>query len=682
MKMKKIVLIVAFVATVVSGCFATLVDDKYTLSQSSGIRLENLNTAVIPGDDFYEFAGGSWLKNNPLTGEYASFGSFDKLGEETRQQLKSLIEDLSSRQNAKGSIEQKIVDLYKISMDSDKLNAEGTKPVEKDLSLVRSIVDKDQLATLIANLQRSGVAAYWNFGVVPDFMQSSMNILYLNQGGIGMGERGYYFDNDTSTKNIRKKYKKHVVKMFTLFGFNPADAKKAAATVIRIENYLAKAAYSKEKNRDPYAVYHKMSVAELKQKYSSFDWVSYFKALNISPKNLNVRQPEALEAALEIINKEPLLEQKLYLQWCIMNASGHYLSDAIANQDFSFFGKTMSGKKERPPRWKDAIGTENRFLGEALGQMYVRKYFLPEAKTRVLQLTKNLQAALSERIAELGWMSGKTKNKAQEKLSTLRIKIGYPDKWRDFSALEIINDSYYDNYKRAVRFGCDYQLAKEGKPVNHDEWYMLPQIVNACYEPSFNEICFPAAILQYPFFDMNADDAFNYGAIGAVIGHEITNGFDDRGRRYDKDGNLKDWWTSEDAEKFAERTKVLVNFFDNILVAPGVHANGQFTLGENLADYGGLTISFQAFKNATKNAPIGVKDGFTPEQRFFLAYANIWTGNVRKEEILCCTKKDPHSLNRWRVNGTLPQIDEWYNAFNVTSENKLYLPKEERISIW
>ena len=427
-----------------------------------------------------------------------------------------------------------------------------------------------------------------------------------------------------------------------------------------------------------------MSLDELKKEIPGIDWDVYFSTIGLKDvKELSVSQIEPVKEVESIINTVALEDQIAYMQWKLIDTAASYLNDDFENQNFEFYGKVLSGKKEQRPRWKRAVGIVDGVLGEAVGQMYVQKYFPAEAKDRMVKLVKNLQTALGERIQNLEWMGDSTKTKAMEKLNTFYVKVGYPDKWRDYTALNIDkNDSYWANIERATQFEYDYMLDKAGKPVDKDEWGMTPQTVNAYYNPTTNEICFPAGILQYPFFDMNADDAFNYGAIGVVIGHEMTHGFDDQGRQFDKDGNLKDWWTAEDAERFNKRAQVMVNFFDSIEVLPGLYANGSLTLGENIADHGGLQVSYQAFKTATKDQPLGVVDGFTPEQRFFLAYANVWAGNIRDEQIRVYTKSDPHSLGRWRVDGALPQIGAWYEAFNITEADPMFLPAEKRVSIW
>jgi putative endopeptidase len=529
----------------------------------------------------------------------------------------------------------------------------------------------------------SDIGAYFSIYVDADPANSSQYLLQTYQGGISLGEREYYLDNDEHTVGIRSKYKEHVSKMFELTGCTPQQAQKNTEAVLRIETRLATAAYDKVKLRDPHANYNKISVDELQKLVPSIDWTTYFSTLGLENVNeLNVSQKESLAEVGNIITSEPLDAQIAYIQWKVIDNAAAYLSDDIYAQNFDFYGKTMSGKETQSPRWKRAVSSVNGMLGQAVGQMYVKQYFPPQAKERMIKLVCNLQAILGQRIEALTWMSNETKAKAKEKLDSFYVKIGYPDKWRDYSALSIEKDSYYDNVKRANRFEYAYMLAKAGKPVDKDEWHMTPQTVNAYYNPSTNEICFPAGILQYPFFDMKADDAFNYGAIGVVIGHEMTHGFDDQGRQFDKDGNLKDWWTKEDAIHFEERAKVMADFFDAIEVAPGVHGNGKFTLGENIADHGGLQIAYQAFKTVTQDVPLEKKDGFTPEQRFFLAYATVWAGNIRPEEILVHTKSDPHSLGRWRVNGALPHIAAWYEAFNVQEGDPQFVAAEKRVSIW
>ena len=668
----------ALALTIAAGC-----ESKKEAVMASGIDLGNLDTTVVRGADFFQYACGGWMKKHPLTDEYSRFGSFDMLAENNREQLKGLIAEIAGQENEKGTVAQKIADIYNLAMDSAKLNTEGIEPIKADLERIASVKDKAEIVPLMAELSHIGIRPYFTFFVDADIMDSKSNLFQLYQGGISLGEKEYYLDTDEATTDIRNKYKEHIVKMFRLAGFDESAARKNMEAVLEIETRIAKASFSAVEQRNPAANYHKMTLDELKKSVPGIDWDAFLSGVGVKGvTELSVSQVEPIKEVEKIINTIPVEKQVAYMQWKLINRAASYLSDEFVAQNFDFYGKTLSGRKENQPRWKRAVGTVNGMLGEAVGQMYVEKYFPAAAKERMVQLVKNLQTALGERIQNLEWMGDSTKAKAIEKLNSFYVKVGYPDKWRDYTALDVEKDSYWANVKRATKFELDYELAKAGKPVDRDEWGMTPQTVNAYYNPTTNEICFPAGILQYPFFDMNADDAFNYGAIGVVIGHEMTHGFDDQGRQFDRDGNLKDWWITEDAESVNKRAQVMVNFFDSIQVLPGLYANGSLTLGENIADHGGLQVSFQAFKNATKDAPLGVVDGFTPEQRFFLSYAGVWAGNVRDEQIRLQTKSDPHSLGRWRVNGALPQIGAWYEAFNITENDPMYLAPEKRVSIW
>ena len=650
---------------------------------TTGIDLANLDTTALPGTDFYQYACGGWMKNHPLTDEYSQYGSFTVLAENNRKQMQGLIEELAKGQHEAGSVAQKIGTLYNLAMDSVKLNQEGTAPIKTELEEIASLKNKADVYALLGSLERRGITSYLGTGVGADQKNSDMNAVYTSQAGLSMGERDYYLATDEATNKIREAFKVHVAKMYQLAGFDEATANRGRDIVMDVETRLAKTFRSMVELRDPQANYNKMTLDELKQKYASFNWDAYL--TNLGLKNVQeiiVGQPEALAEAAKILDSLPVEQQVLYLQWKLIDRAASFLNDEIVEQNFDFYGRTMSGAKEMQPRWKQAVSVTGSVLGEAVGQMYVEKYFPAAAKERMVTLVKNLQTALGERIQALEWMSDSTKARALEKLAAFHVKIGYPDKWKDYGKLDIKDDSYYANIERATVWASDENMAKAGKPVDKEEWHMTPQTVNAYYNPTTNEICFPAGILQPPFFDMQADDAFNYGAIGVVIGHEMTHGFDDQGRQYDKDGNLKDWWTAEDAERFNQRAQVMVNFFDSIQVAPGVHANGRQTLGENIADYGGLQVAYQAFKTATKDAPLATVDGLTPEQRFFLAYAGVWANNVRPEFVLYLTKMDVHSLGEWRVNGALPQIDAWYEAFNIGEADPMFVPKEERVAIW
>ena len=665
-----------------------------TKPQTTGIHLENLDTTAVAQNDFYQYACGGWMKNNPIPNEYSRFGSFDKLGLSNLEQVNGLIADIASKQHKMGSIPQKIGDVYNLSMDTARRNQEGIAPVLPVLQEIDNVTDKAEWSEVLGKAMDFGL---WAMYVDADAMNSSMNILNEYQAGFALSQKDYYIDEDEHTKHIREEYVKHVEKMFTLFG--QANAAEKAATVLRLETRLAKAAFSNVELRDPIANYNKMSVEELQQLVPEVDWTVYFDALFSMVQNgaelferldsLSIGQIRHLQEAGKMLAEESLEDMKTLFTWQVIDGSADFLTEEIFMQNFEFYGRTLSGRQEPTPLWKRAVAMVNGTLGEAVGVMYVEKYFPEENKARMLDLVKNLQVALGERIQALEWMSDETKAKAMEKLNTFTVKIGYPDKWRDYTALEIDPAlTYYANIQRAAKFEQDYSLSFLGKPVDKDKWFMTPQTVNAYYNPATNEICFPAGILQYPFFDMNADDAFNYGAIGVVIGHEMTHGFDDQGSQFDKDGNLINWWTEEDRARFEERTKVMEEYFNAIEVAPGVYANGKFTLGENIADHGGLQVAYQAFQNAQKAAigngqsAIGVVDGLTPEQRFFLAYANVWAGNIRPEEVLQRTKSDPHSLGMWRVNGALPHISAWYDAWHVTEESPMYLAPEKRVSIW
>lgn len=673
-----------FYVSVLALALATVAcNGKKDGALSGGIDVANLDKTVSPKTDFYQYACGGWMKTHPLTDEYGRFGSFDLLAENNRTQLHGLIKGLATQQQEPGSIGQKIGDLYNLAMDSTKLNADGMKPMKPMLDRVAAVKDRKGLTVLAAEMTRQGLGAYFNLFIGADEKNSSMNIVQAFQGGLGLGDRDYYLSDDAHNKDIRTKYEAHIARMFRLAGYEEGQAVKAAGQAMAVETDLAKAAYDRVKARDPQANYHKMTVAELERQAPGIDWNLYFKSLGLPEvKELNVAQPEALAEVAKQVGKGDLDAQKSYLLWKVIDGAASYLSDEFVEANFDFYGKVLSGTPEMQPRWKRAVSAVDGMMGEAVGKMYVEKYFPAAAKERMVKLVGNLQQALGERIRALTWMSDETKAKALEKLSAIYVKVGYPDQWRDYSSLDIKKDSYWANVLRSNVFEYDYMLAKNGKPVDKTEWMMTPQTVNAYYNPTTNEICFPAGILQYPFFDMKADDAFNYGAIGVVIGHEMTHGFDNHGRQYDKDGNLRDWWTAEDAKKFEERTQVLVDWFDKIEVLPGLHANGKLTLGENIADYGGLQVAFQAFHNAVKDAPLGVVDGFTPEQRFYLAYAGVWAANIRDEEIRLRTQTDEHSLGRWRVNATLPHIEGWYEAFGVQEGDPMYLAPDKRASIW
>ena len=650
---------------------------------STGIDLTNLDTKAVAGQDFFQYACGGFNKKHPLTDEYSRYGAFEMLIEENQKQIKGLIEGLAANQDAQNDNGKKVGILYNLAMDSVKLNKDGIAPVKPLLDKIAAISNKNQIIPMNVELSKIGVGTYFGSYVYADAKNSDINIFQMGQGGINLGEKVYYLDNDAATTAVREAYKKYITRLFVLAGNSEAEAAKKMKDVMEVETAIAKASLSAVELRNPEANYNKMSFEELEKTIKGIDWKLYVKELGLTDvKEVNVGQIKPIQAVAQLIQKMPLSKHIAYLQYNVIDAAGSYLSDDFVAAKFDFYGKVLSGRQANQPRWKRAVGTVNGVLGELVGQMYVEKYFPAAAKERMVTLVKNLQTALGERIQAQEWMSEATKVKALDKLANFHVKVGYPDKWKDYSSLNIENDSYWANICRAAQWETNDMLSRHGKPVDKDEWLMSPQTINAYYNPTTNEICFPAAILQYPFFDMNADDAFNYGAIGVVIGHEMTHGFDDQGRRYNKEGNMQDWWAPEDAEGFTKRTQVMVDFFDKIEVLPGLMANGELTLGENIADHGGLNVSFTAYKNATKNAPLAPADGFTADQRFFLAYATLWAGNIRDEEIRSRTKSDPHSLGRYRVNGALPHIAAWYEAWNITPESPMYVAPEDRVNIW
>jgi len=648
-----------------------------------GLNIANLDKSALPGTDFCRYATGGWMDANPIPDEYSRYGSFDKLRENNQKQIKELIIEMGKTIHENGGGAQKIGDLYRLGTDSAKLNADGAAPILPQLQMINAAKGKADIVRLAAEIRRWGLSPFFSMSIGADDKNSSMNILHLYQGGLGLEERDYYVQKDKDSEKLRAEYSKLIVAQFVHAGYSKAAAIKASKSVLKIETALAVAHFEKEKTRVPELNYHKYSVSQLNDSVAVFDWKAFFDAAGVKGlKDLNVGQVEPIAAAVNLIETTSVDELKDYLSWCLIDEAASYLSDPFVNANFNFFGKIMSGAKTIQPRWKRTVSTIDFVLGEEVGRFYVAKYFPAQAKERMLKLVDNLKLSLGERIREQDWMSDETKAKALDKLSAFIVKIGYPDQWRDYSALEIKNDSYWDNILRSSAFEYNYRLNKLGKPVDKMEWLMTPQTVNAYYNPTTNEICFPAGILQAPFFYMNADDAVNYGAIGVVIGHEMTHGFDDQGCKYDKFGNLTNWWTDDDASQFRKRTKVLEDYFSNIIVLNDVHANGAYTLGENIADHGGLQIAYNAFMKTEQGMSGENRDGFTPRQRFFLAYANVWAGNVRDEEILRLTKLDSHSLGKWRINGALPHIDAWYDAFNIKPGDPMYLPKEKRASVW
>lgn len=682
MKIKKIIPMVAFASMSLSA-----MAQGQSQELRSGIDLTNLDNSVRPQDDFFSYACGGWMKKNPLPAAYSRYGSFDVLGEDNNKRINGILKELLSGSYAKGSTEQKLSDLYKLSMDEARRNKEGVQPLMPLLNKMEKAKTTADLFKIQLELVPMGDSEFVGTYVAADEKNAKQNILYVAQSGITLRQKEYYLDTDSATTAIREAYKKHIVNMFKKFGFSESAAQKKMQNIMKLETELAKVSKSNTELRDPEANYHKMTYAEFNKKYPHIQLEKQLLAAGVNlnyVKDLVVGQPEFVEGADKLISNLTPAEFRDYMEWGqIMSAAG-YLSEDIAAENFNFFGKTMSGRKENHPLWKRSTSQVEGQMGQALGKIYVEKYFPASSKERMKTLVANLQKALANRIKEQDWMSEETKKNALDKLNSFYVKIGYPDKWIDLSDLHIDPaKSYYANIEECRRFWNKWNIdTKVGKPVDKDEWQMDPQTVNAYYNPTTNEICFPAGILQVPFFDPTADDAFNYGAIGVVIGHEMTHGFDDQGRHYDKDGNMKDWWTASDGENFNKRADMYADFFSNIKVLPDLNANGRFTLGENLADHGGLQVAYEAYKEATRNNELKTIDGLTPDQRFFIAYSQVWAANITEAEIRNRTKSDPHSLGRWRVNGALPHVNMFYDAFGVTPTDKMFIPAEQRLKLW
>lgn len=650
--------------------------------KSTAIDKTDMDLSVNPAADFDNYANGGWKTKNPLPDDKSRFGTFDKLRDVAEKQQQALFDKVTTEKHEQGSVGQKIADLYNMGMDSatiEKQGAEPLKPYLDEIAAIKSIAD---VQSVITNQHASGNGTLFSFYGSTDDKNSNWVIAQLYQGGLGLSDRDYYTNQDDHSKEIRNEYVKFVAKMFVLAGNDEALAAAKATKIMAIESRLANASMTRLETRDPVKSYNKMNLKGLTEISSAFDWSSFFTKIGLpGQEEINVGQPEFFKEISKMMTEVPVDDWKAYLEWNVINSSAGYLSSAFVDENFSFYGKVMQGQKKNRDRWKRVQGTVSNAMSEAVGQLYVAEYFPPQAKERMLKLVENLRVSLGQRIDNLAWMSDETKAKAREKLSTITVKIGYPDKWRDYSDLKISKeDTYLDNIFRSWKFEAAYNFGKINKAVDRTEWFMPPQMVNAYYNPSMNEIVFPAAILQPPFFYLDADDAVNYGAIGVVIGHEITHGFDDQGCQYDKDGNLNNWWTEEDGKRFEERTKVLINQYDQFVVLDTIHADGKLTIGENIADLGGLNISYQAFKSASKET--ASIDGFTPDQRFFLAYAHLWASNIRDKEILRLTKEDVHSLGRFRVLGPLRNLPQFHSAFNIKEGDYMYLAENERAVIW
>lgn len=636
--------------------------------QKHGVNRANMHPDTPAQADFYDYAAGGWIDAHPLQGEYARYGLFDDLREKNRKQVKELITSLASHPDAKvpGTIARKINDLYEMGMDTERLEREGAAPLQPQLRHIAE-ADDSRLIDLIAWAHMGLTSSFFSTGVGSDPKDSSISIMHAGEGGLGLGDRDYYLVSSEEHDRILDAYRQYIVKIMTLAGFDEEAALRMRDNVLRIETELASYKKTREERRNPLLAYNPRTIDELRAEIPGIDWDAYFRALDVPlPQRLNVGSLNYLKKLGDYLPSLSPQEVKDYLSFQIVDAATGLLSQAFYDASFEMYDVTMSGIEEQEPRWKRAMAIPGSMLGQALGQLYVEKYFPPEAKQRMVELVENLRKALGERMMKLDRMGARTKARAMEKLQAMTVKIGYPDKWKDYSAITVDPArSYLENVCEASRWYVRDNYDKLGKPVDRDEWLMNPQTVNAYYRPDINDICFPAGILQPPYFDLNADDALNYGAIGVVIGHEMTHGFDDQGRRYDKNGNLNDWWTPEDSEAFSDIADRLVAQFDAIEVAPGTHANGRFTLGENIADQGGLRVAYTAYLNSGSEGLGKEIDGFTPAQRFFIAYAQLWAESIRPEEILVRVKSDPHSLGRQRVNATLSNLPEFTAAFSL-----------------
>lgn len=674
-------------AVIATGC-------QHKAQLTSGVNADNFDTTARLEDDFYQYACGGWMAKNPLDAEHSRYGAFDVLAENALKNINGIIDSVSKNENAAGSLADKIATMYNIGMDSARLQEQGAAPLMPYLEEINALKSREDVwAEILKMHQRGNTVLFGIFGEA-DKDDASMCIAWAYQGGLGLGDRDYYLLDEGNNKKIREGYIDLMTKEFAMAGYDKLSGKKAdklAQTVMAFETRLAKAMNTKLENRDPQGTFNRYTVEEAAAFAPNIDWKGYFETVGIMDgmKSFNIAQPKYFAEVNKVLADTDVETMKAYFAWHEIVSAASYLSDDFVNANFDFFGKLMSGREENRPRWKRVTSTVEGAMGEALGQLYVEKYFPAEAKTRMETLVNNLIEALGQRIDMATWMTDATKANAHKKLSTIYVKIGYPNKWRDYSGLEIKDDSYYANVIRSNEFDMDYMFSKINKPVDKDEWLMTPQTVNAYYNPTTNEICFPAAILQPPFFQFDADDAANYGAIGVVIGHELTHGFDDQGRQYDEKGNLNDWWTEEDAKNFDANKQVLIDAFNNCVALDDpelgkMNGNGELTLGENIADNGGLHVSYLAMQNAMAKKQVNKEqmDGFTPEQRFFLAYAAVWASNIRPAAALQLTQMDVHSLGRNRVNVALPQVTEFIDAFGIKEGDGMWLAPEKRVVLW
>lgn len=650
-----------------------------------GIDKSNLDPTVSPREDFYMYACGGWKAKNPLGAEYSRFGTFDQLRENAREQLRDLIVNLSENPESKvkGTNAQKISDLYAMAMDSVRLNREGAAPVLPLLEKINNSRPEDFI-DIVSWIHNGLGSSFFGTGVGSDAKNADMNIMHIGEVGLGLGDRDYYLEKNDNNDRIMAAYEKYIKRLMELVGYDEPSRQRVWDNLITIETEFAKHKKTREEQRNPQLRYNMRTMDQIRKDYPNIDWDRYFAGLNLhNVDKANISSLKFLEFLNSYLPTLTDRQRKDYMVVDVLTSSSNLLGDEFENANFEMFSRTMSGIEEMEPRWKRAMTIPNSMFGEAVGELYVKKYFPEESKQYMKTLVGNLQKALGKHIDSLTWMSDSTKAKAHEKLATFKVKIGYPDKWKDYSGITIDpSKSYLENVSAASQWYAQDNYQKLGKPVDKEEWHMTPQTVNAYYNPTTNEICFPAGILQAPYFDVNADDAQNYGAIGVVIGHEMTHGFDDSGRQYDKAGNLSDWWQPEDADKFTKLADGLAAQFDAVEVAPGVHANGRFTLGENIADQGGLRVALTAYLDSMEGKEMKDIDGLTPLQRFYLAYANVWADNIRDEEILKRTKTDPHSLGRNRVNVSLRNIDKFFEAFGIKEGDKMFRPESERVVIW
>ncbi len=654
-------------------------------NQKPAFDISNMNPSVKPGVDFFSYANGTWLKNTKMPDDKSRYGSFDILREDNDQILKTIFEQAAAKTDApKGSSWQKVGDFFASGNDSANIEKQGYEPIKEDLNRISAIKSTSDILAELTKLHTQYITPLFTPYAGQDSKKSDTIIISLNQGGLGLPDRDYYLGKDARSEEIRKDYIQHLATSFALIGYNQEQSQKSAQQVMALETRLANATQTRLEQRDPYLTYNKVTIKEMQKLSPEVDWVNYFKGLGIEiPVDFVIDNPKFYTEISKMLKEVSVDDWKNYFTWNVINQYSSFLSDAFVKANFDFYSKKLSGNNADKPRWQKVSNSANFAIGELIGEIFVEQNFPPAAKQKMLDLIANLKVAFRERISNLTWMSDETKKKALEKLETIMVKVGYPDKWRDYSKLEITRDCYAKNIKNASEFSFRLNMDKLGKSVDRTEWGMTPQTVNAYYNPSMNEIVFPAGILQPPFFNMNADDAINYGGIGVVIGHEMTHGFDDQGRNFDKNGNLTDWWTKEDSEKFNALTQILVDQYSRFVAIDSIHLDGKLTLGENIADYGGLTMSYLAYRKSLEGKQEPAKiDGFTAEQRFFLSYGNIWRQIIRDKELMRRVKEDVHSPGNFRVNGALFNIPELYNAFEIKPDEPLYISPEKRASIW